>query len=333
MAKTILQQLIEFQTQPDGLAASSDDRRMLFRLATDRLMVATDRYGDRATEHFDILLSRTAGAIEQHIRKLVALTLVRAGARDEHVRLALSAAPNPNAAILRRSVVQYRKDILMTLTEKSGVEPSTEQQCFADGTSYTLPSCFAQNLYCYIGKIYVEAVRPKVGNDRADVVLRTLQRGRTTIITATRETIKDEIQTARKMVSDWLKRQAVNDDLLAELLDARAMTEFIFAISARFDTDIATTIRILNDSTFESLAITCKAKDMKRSTFAKIIFGISGREGDRNLADRVLPLFDRLDVETAERVMRFWRVRCADLCGDGDNTRALTAGSPDALAC
>lgn len=296
-------------------------------------MVAADRYGNRETEHFDLLLSRTASAIEQHVRKLVALTLVRAGARDEHVRLALCAAPNPNAAILRRSVVQYRQDILVTLIEKSGVEPSTENQCFADGTSYTLPSCFAQSLYFYIGKTYVEAVRPKVGDDRAGVVLRTLERGRSTIITATRETIKDEIHTARKIVTDWLRQQAVNDDLLAELLEARAMTEFIFAISARFETDIATTIRILNDATFESLALACKAKDMRRSTFAKIILGFSGRENDRNLADRVLPLFDRLNVDTAERVMRFWRVRRADLCGDGDNARAVSAESPDALAC
>lgn len=98
---------------------TSEERRTALRDVTDRFIVASDRYGRRDMATFDLLLSRTANVLDHRLRKLIVMTLIRAGARDEHVKTTLTSIRSPNERFLRRSVTQTSSDILSFLIENA----------------------------------------------------------------------------------------------------------------------------------------------------------------------------------------------------------------------
>ncbi|WOI53985.1 DUF2336 domain-containing protein [Parvularcula sp. LCG005] len=308
MAQTPLEKLIALTGREP-----SDERRAVLREVTDPFMVAPDRYGSREMELFDILLSRVAQAMDQRVRRLLAMALVRTGAGDEVVRLALTGLPSCNINFLRRSVVQTRADLFRFLQENTPMADIEGDDTFSDANSMTLPSLFLMWLYAFQVSSYLTALSPRIGDDRTRVLARAIERLRTNMVTESSESAREEIVIARRTVREWARRDAVTDDVLADLLESRAMTEFIFALMARFNLDAATTIRTLNDTTFESLAIVFKAHDVRRSVFAKTLAGFTNRKTDEGSRDRILRLYDRVTPEAAERAMRFWRIRVADM--------------------
>lgn len=320
VSKNTLDKLIDLDGQTD-----SNERRAILREVTDALMVAPDRYGRRETVYFDLLLSRCAQAMDDRVRRILAMALVRSGAREEHVRTALRDIPSPNGRFLRRSVTQTRADLLCFLQENTEPAPTTElvgDPAFSDGNSLTLPTLIREALYLYLTSQYCNAIAPKIGKDRTQLLQRTTARLQAEVVTAAEETAREEITIARRTVQDWTRRQAITDDLLADLLEARAMTEFIFALMARFDLDTATTLRMLNDASFESLAIMARSQNVRRSVFAKTVMGFRNRRTDDTQTNRILSYYEKLPQEAADRAVRFWRVRISDMSGGTVNSEA-----------
>jgi hypothetical protein len=311
VAKGQLERLIDLEAEGD-----SDQRRAVLREVTDALMVAPDRYGHRDMAIFDLLLSRTATHLDTRLRKVLALTLVRAGAREEHVRSALNNGPSPNERFLRRSVMQTRDDLFTALQEQSAPADIEGDETLSDGNGLRLPRAFSLWIYQYQSTVYQQSLEPRIGADRARTLMRTLERFRGEIVDHATEAAQEEIILARRTIKDWTKSRTITDEVLVELLESRAMTEFIFALMSRFSLDCATTFRILNDSSFQSLALVGKAFDMRRAVFAKIITGFRHRRTDHDRLDQILPVYDKLPRETAERALRFWRIRISDLMGE-----------------
>jgi uncharacterized protein (DUF2336 family) len=120
---------------------------------------------------------------------------------------------------------------------------------------------------------------------------------------------RSDLATARKFIEEKVKAGALNESLLKELVDSRRSTEFLLAFAHRIGVDPSTSQRILQDKSFESLAIACRAAGLERSTFAKIVFNIQRGESEQQKALHILDLYLKVPQEAAERVMRFWRVR------------------------
>lgn len=276
-------------------------------------MVASDRYGRRDMALFDLVLTRFANAMDYRLRRVMGMALIRAGAREEHVKLALEKVSSPNGRFLRRCVTQTKQDLYTFLLENAEGETAEGDETLSDGNGLTLPHLFAHWLYQYQATVYAKSLEPKIGKDRAKVLIRTAERFRHEIIESSTRIAREEVVAARRTVKDWVKRRAVTDDLLAELLEARAMTELIFALMNMLEIDCSTTIRLLNDITFESFAVAAKAKDIRRSVFAKTVNGFKFRKTDERDMDRILKLYDQLSIENAERAMRFWQVRVANI--------------------
>ncbi len=307
MSKSPLQRLIALEEVED-----SEGRREVLREVTDSFMVASDRYGRREMALFDLVLPRTASAMDRRLRRLFALALVRAGGREEHVRMILSEIGSPNERFLRRSVTKTKRDLLETLREQADPADFDGDPALDDGSALRLPKLLLAWCYHYLVCGYRDSLRLKIGAERADVLERTASRFREEITEAAAAEAQDEIVTARRTVADWAKREAITDVVLADLLEARAMTEFIFALMNTLNLDASTTVRILNDTSFESFAVAARSGNMRRSVFAKTIHGFKNRRTDQNAADRILSLYGKLDVENAERAMRFWRLRVAE---------------------
>ena len=114
---------------------------------------------------------------------------------------------------------------------------------------------------------------------------------------------------ARRFVEDKTRAGLLNETLLKDLVDNRRSTEFLLAFAHHVGVDSSTAQRIMQDKSFESLAIACRAAGFERSTFAKIVFGLQRGEAEQQKALRILDLYLKVPHEAAERVMRFWRVR------------------------
>lgn len=304
--------------------APSDERREVLRRVTDNFIVASDRYGRREMVLFDILLSRTANAMDLRLKKLIVMTLIRAGARDEHVRHALKVMPTPNERFLRRSVTQTVSDLMVFLRENADASDIPEGLTGEDGSAVKLPSSLLFWMFHYQLTAYRDALLPKIGTDRVGLMERTAIKFREQIIAFAEEFGRDEIIIARRTVNDWTRRQAMTEEVLTELLEARAMTEFLLAAAHMFSVDVATMIRTVNDSSFQSLAILMKAHNIRRATFAKVIAGFQDRKSDVDASERILPLYDQLMPEAAERAIRFLRVRISDI-GVGYEDAAVAA--------
>ena len=105
-------------------------------------------------------------------------------------------------------------------------------------------------------------------------------------------------------------KRELNEQLLDQLLREHRSEEFLLAFARLTEIDVETAKRILADRSRESVAIACRAARFDRSTFANIVLLWGGREArPTREAQLVLSLYDRITVETAQRVMRFWRIR------------------------
>jgi len=114
---------------------------------------------------------------------------------------------------------------------------------------------------------------------------------------------------ARKFIEEKINAGLLNETLLKDLVDSRRSTEFLLAFAHYVGVDPSTAQRIVQDKTFESLAIACRAAGLERSTFAKVVFSLQRGESEQQKALRILDLYLKVPQEAAERVRRFWRVR------------------------
>ncbi|MEQ8935982.1 MAG: DUF2336 domain-containing protein, partial [Amphiplicatus sp.] len=132
-----------------------------------------------------------------------------------------------------------------------------------------------------------------------------------------------EIEEARRFIRERIQSNSLNESLLKELMEMRRSTEFLLAFAHVAGVDTSTTQRIMQDRSWESLAITCRAAGLERSTFAKIVFGLQKSPEEQNKALRILDLYLKIPQEAAERVMRFWRVRAQAASGEAKKKIAL----------
>jgi len=76
------------------------------------------------------------------------------------------------------------------------------------------------------------------------------------------------------------------------------------------DIDVKTVRRIMNARNVEGVAIICKAARFDRSTFSAIVFFLDpSPKRSVQSANDLVALYDKVTPESAQRVIRFWRVR------------------------
>lgn len=157
-------------------------------------------------------------------------------------------------------------------------------------------------------------------------------------VTANRHRLMEEIAgeaaDTKEFISDAIRMNAVHETLLKRLIAENRRREFQFAFAHLIGVDLATAQTILGDSSFEALAIACRAVSVERPNFARFVMALRKNGGDEAKALRILDLYEKVPVEAAERVMRFWRMRTEAASGaarlarfiDDDEPLTLTEG-------
>ncbi len=110
----------------------------------------------------------------------------------------------------------------------------------------------------------------------------------------------------------------LNEAKLVELARQRLVPELICGLSEMAELDMPTTRRAIVDRTGEGLAIICKSCGFSQSTFSTLVNHV-WPESERSIEQSctLVALYNQVTPETAQRVIRFWRVRQA---ADGAST-------------
>ncbi len=119
------------------------------------------------------------------------------------------------------------------------------------------------------------------------------------------------VRSKPEFLIDQLERSGeLTEHKLAEFAKLKMVPEFICGLARIADVDVNTARRILQDKSGEGLAIVSKACSFEQATYSSIINNI-WPESDRTIEEscRLIALYDQVKPETAQRVMRFWRLR------------------------
>ena len=142
-----------------------------------------------------------------------------------------------------------------------------------------------------------------------------LARGREKM--ATRDgALPPDYVSAEKFIKAMLARGPISPSTLAGFLRSRETTKFLLALAGSANIDFGTARRILEKRELDALSIVCKASGFDRSLFLTFAILILDKEENAMGKSRAYgALYDALPKETAERTLRFWRMRRQS--GDG----------------
>lgn len=113
-------------------------------------------------------------------------------------------------------------------------------------------------------------------------------------------------------VEDLIARKRLTPQVLANFLRSGQQTCFLIALSRLADLDFHTSRRILNSREIDALAVVCKAADMDRALFLTYAVVLLGPDANAlGKAKTYGALYQALTSETAQRTLRFWRLRSA----------------------
>lgn len=128
--------------------------------------------------------------------------------------------------------------------------------------------------------------------------------------TASRLTSTAVQDNADRFIADKEARRELNEALLIALLRAQKVPEFVAGFARLTGIDKKTARHLMNDPGCEGLAIAARAARFDRSTFASIVF-LADQKAQRSPGEvqKITEIYDKVTVETAQRVIRFWKVR------------------------
>jgi uncharacterized protein (DUF2336 family) len=122
--------------------------------------------------------------------------------------------------------------------------------------------------------------------------------------------LKDADRKAMVYVAEMARRDQLNESLLHQLIRNGKEAELVHAFAKLAGVRVRTVQRLVKAKNTDAAAIICKSAGFDRSTFSAIAALFEGNgEGAGRGPHPLLRLYDEVTPESAQRAMRFWRVR------------------------
>jgi len=253
----------------------------------------------------------------KNVSEAVSTELVERGETDVLVRLAENKTAKINARSMEKLVDKSR-----TMSELQA--PITAR--------YDLAPQLLTQMYFFVSSALRKEILKRSETLDPAIIDMAIKKNRQKILSQTNADTKGEIKGAQDFIAERARNNAINQAFIKELIETKRHTEFLYAFAHLVGIDVATLTRILQDRSWESLAIASRASDIERSTFAKIVFGLRRPEEGEHRALRILDLYLKIPQDAAKRVMRFWQVRTQTAMRDAEKAAEET-GSKKSVAC
>lgn len=119
-----------------------------------------------------------------------------------------------------------------------------------------------------------------------------------------------DFNTAQAYVRELRAAGSLTPETLARFLRSGGRTEFLIALSDLAEIDFHTAQRIIDQGQLDALAVVCKAAEMDRALFLTYAVVLLNKDGDAmGKAQSYGRMYGELSQETAQRTLRFWRMR------------------------
>lgn len=172
-----------------------------------------------------------------------------------------------------------------------------------------LPADMVNELFTFVKAELREQVQKRMEAIPLEELERALQEAEREVASELRQ-LRAADRKATVYVGEMFQQRKLNEGLLIQLVKSGKTAELIHAFARLAEVDVRTIKRLFNARNIEGIAIICRSLRFERGTFSTIAVSVLPNSGDTNRnIHEVLDLYDQVSSETAQRVMRFWRVR------------------------
>jgi len=121
--------------------------------------------------------------------------------------------------------------------------------------------------------------------------------------------LPEDYETSRGRIDGLERRGELKPLLLVRLMREGRRTEFVFAFAKFTGTDYQLINRLVERQDLDAIAILSRAAGFDRALFVTIAMMIAGQEHRMSNAEEFGSLYQKVGVDTAQRAVRFWKIR------------------------
>lgn len=136
----------------------------------------------------------------------------------------------------------------------------------------------------------------------------------------------EDLEAAKQSLSKLEKAGELKPLLLVRLMreGQPSRTLFLLAFAKITDVDFPLVQRLIDKKDIDALALLCRAAGFDRALYVTLcLFVLGDNQGRANL-EQFGALFEQVPVQTAQRAIRFWKVRQGVQAGAGDKALSQT---------
>ncbi len=262
------------------------------------------------------LLKRSEALSEEDLLAIVqnkspehALAVSRRDSVSENLSDALVDTGNAKVmvSLVENKGARISRSTMEKVVDKSESIPALQSPLVARAD---LPPDMMNEMFFFVSKALKEQILER-NNDLDEAELeKALAATQAQVTQSFEQQVTQASRAAAKVVENLHRLKQLNERKMMEFLSNKEMDKFTFAFAKLGDLDLKTAQRILANPDCEAVAVVAKASGFDRSTFYSIVLKCGSQDAVKpDEVDALLRLYDKVPPETAQRTMRFWRVR------------------------
>ncbi|MBN8552251.1 MAG: DUF2336 domain-containing protein [Caulobacterales bacterium] len=208
--------------------------------------------------------------------------------------------------LIRNDGAQLSRAAHETITDRAQANPALQDALVARAA---LPPDLLNEMYFVVETRLRQKILERNATLSPDRLDAALAAGRSRLRVAD-GSLPDDYETASAYVRELHASGSLTPEMLVRFLRSGGRTEFLIALSELADLDFHTTRQIVDTAQIDALAVVCKSAQLDRALFLTYAVVLLNKDGDAMAKAQAYGLmYAELDLATAQRTLRFWRLR------------------------
>ena len=211
------------------------------------------------------------------------------------------------SVLVRNDTAALSRRASEAVVERAGVNPALQAAAVERAS---LPLDLLNEMYLLVEEHLRERIRTRNADADPATLDAAMKLARTRMTARGASQTPGEMAEAEVEVARLAKRGRLNAPTLLDFLRSGQKSRFMAGLAHMAEVDCGTVRLVVERKDFDALAVVCKGADIDKSmflTFAVINYG--GRDAMSKAAE-FGRLYAALTRDTAQRTLRFWRIRC-----------------------